>query len=125
MSDFLDRAKDLAKDLSDKARDAVSDNSEKIDDGIDKAAEFVDDKTKGKYSDKIDSVQAKAHDVVGRIADKGDGGTPGTPPPPTPPGARTACDRSRPGGPAPRPGASVSRCRCWRRPRRAALSRRR
>ena len=66
MSDFLDKAKDLAKDLTDKAKDAVTEHSDKIDDGIDKAAEFVDDKTKGKYSDKIGSVQAKAHDVVDR-----------------------------------------------------------
>ena len=105
MSDFLDRAKDLAKDLTDKAREAVSENSDKIDDGIDKAAEFVDGKTKGKYSDKIDTVQAKAHDVVSRIAaEKGDGGPSGgtptaagsaptdaTPPPDTtPPAAGSA-----------------------------------
>ena len=76
MSDFLDKAKDLAKDLTDKAREAVIDHSDKIDDGIDKAAEFADDKTKGKYTDKIDTVQTKAHDVVERItADKGDGGS--------------------------------------------------
>ena len=87
MSDFLDKAKDLAKDLTGKAREAVTEHSDKIDDGIDKAAEFVDDKTKGKYSDKIDSVQAKAHDVVGRIAaDKGEGGADGSTPPADPPG---------------------------------------
>ena len=55
MSDYLDKAKDLAKDLTGKARDAVTEHSDKIDGGIDKAAEFVDDKTKGKYSDKIDT----------------------------------------------------------------------
>jgi hypothetical protein len=77
MSDYLDKAKDLAKDLTDKARDAVTEHSDQIDDGIDKAAEFVDDKTKHKYSDKIESVQAKAHDVVNRITtDKGEGGMP-------------------------------------------------
>jgi hypothetical protein len=77
MSDYLDKAKDLAKDLTGKARDTVTEHSDTIDEGIDKAAEFVDDKTKRKYSDKIESVQAKAHDVVGRITtDKGDGGTP-------------------------------------------------
>jgi len=84
MSDFLDKAKVLAKDLGDKARDAVTEHSVKIDDGIDKAAGFVDDKTKGKYADKIDSVQAKAHDVVERITvEKGEGDTPpaDTPPP--------------------------------------------
>jgi MT0933-like antitoxin protein len=76
MSDYIDKAKDLAKDLTDKARGAVTEHSDKIDEGIDKAAEFVDDKTKRKYSDRIESVQAKAHDVVGRITtDKTDGGT--------------------------------------------------
>ena len=84
MSDFLDKAKDLSKDLTGKAREAVSEHSDRIDDGIDKAAEFVDDKTKRKYTDKIDTVQSKAHDVVGRITtDADDGGEPpagGTPP---------------------------------------------
>jgi hypothetical protein len=76
MSDYLDKAKDLAKDLTGKARDTVTEHSDTIDEGIDKAAEFVDDKTKRKYSDKIESVQAKAHDVVERITtDKDDGGT--------------------------------------------------
>jgi gas vesicle protein len=71
MSDFLDKAKDLAKDLTDKARGTVSEHSDQIDDGIDKAAEFVDDKTKRKYSDKIETVQSKAHAVVDKIADDG------------------------------------------------------
>jgi hypothetical protein len=89
MSDYLDKAKDLAKDLTGKARDTVTEHSDTIDEGIDKAAEFVDDKTKRKYSDKIESVQAKAHDVVERITtDKDDGGMPpadATPPSDTPP----------------------------------------
>ena len=44
MSDFLDKAKDLAKDLTDKAKDTVTEHSDTIDDGIDKAAEFVDER---------------------------------------------------------------------------------
>jgi uncharacterized protein YjbJ (UPF0337 family) len=81
MSDFLDKAKVVAKDLSGKAKDTVTEHSDKIDDGIDKAAEFVDEKTKGKYTDKIGTVQSKAHDAVGKLAeDKGgdtaDGDTP-------------------------------------------------
>ena len=72
MSDLLDKAKVLAKDLGAKAKDAVTEHSDQIDDGIDKAAEFVDEKTKGKYSEKIGSLQAKAHEAVSRIAeDKG------------------------------------------------------
>lgn len=82
MSDFLDKAKDLAKDLSGKAKDTVAENSDKIDDGIDKAAEFVDEKTKGKYADKIGSVRSKAHDAVGKLAEdkRGDAGESDTPP---------------------------------------------
>ena len=86
MSDFLDKAKDLAKDLTDKARDAVTEHADTIDGGIDKAADFAHDKTKGKYADHIDTVQAKAHDVVDRLTvDKGDGGA--TPPTDEPPGS--------------------------------------
>jgi hypothetical protein len=77
MSDFLDKARDLASDLTAKAKDAVSDHSDQIDDGIDKAAEFVDEKTKGKYSDKIGTVQSKAHEVVGKLAGDGKGDTAG------------------------------------------------
>jgi len=66
--DFLDKAKVLAKDLSGKAKVTVTENSDKIDDGIAKAAVFVDGKTKGKYSDKIDTVQTKARAAVEKIA---------------------------------------------------------
>ena len=72
MSDFLDKAKNVAKDLGGKAKVTVTEHSDKIDDGIDKAAEFVDEKTKGKYTDKIGSVRSKAHETVGKLAeDKG------------------------------------------------------
>ena len=56
MSDFIDKAKDLAKDLTDKARGAVGDHADTI-----RAAstrrQFVDEKTKGKYADKIETVR--------------------------------------------------------------------
>ncbi|HLT69709.1 MAG TPA: antitoxin [Acidimicrobiales bacterium] len=68
MSDFIDKAKDLAKDLTDKARGAVGDHADTIEGGIDKAAKFVDEKTKGKYADKIETVQAKAHEAVEKLA---------------------------------------------------------
>lgn len=71
MSDFLDKAKAAAKDLTDKAKDTVSEHSDKIDDGIDKAAEFVNEKTKGKYTDKVETVQSKAHQVVEKLAEDG------------------------------------------------------
>jgi hypothetical protein len=83
MPDFIDKAKDLAKDLTEKAREAVTDHADTIEGGIDKAAKFVDEKTKGKYADKIETVQAKAHEAVEKLAagkekggkdGKGDGG---------------------------------------------------
>jgi hypothetical protein len=83
MPDFLDKAKDLAKNLTDRARGTVTEHSDTIDGGIDRAADFVDDKTKRRYSDRIGTVRSKAHDVVGRITAEGDGGGPaadGTPP---------------------------------------------
>jgi hypothetical protein len=76
MSDFLDKAKVLAKDATVKARSAVAERSDTIDGGIDKAAEFVDDKTKRKDTGKIETVQAKAHELVDKIAE-GDGGPSG------------------------------------------------
>jgi hypothetical protein len=90
MSDYLDKAKDLAKDLGDKARTAVSDHSDKIDEGIDKAAEFVDDKTKHKYSEKIEGVQSKAHAVVEKISEGAPGDGEGKAPEPGSPGGQAS-----------------------------------
>jgi uncharacterized protein YjbJ (UPF0337 family) len=85
MPGFLDKAKDLAKDVSGKAKEAVTEHADQIEGGITKAAGYVDDKTKGKYTDKISSVRSKAHSVVDKIAEEGrDGGPdegPDTPPP--------------------------------------------
>lgn len=83
MSDFLDKAKAAAKDLTDKAKDTVTEHSDKIEGGIDKAAEFVNEKTKGKYTDKVETVQSKAHQVVEKLAEDGrkgddDGGSGGS-----------------------------------------------
>ncbi|MEJ8660169.1 MULTISPECIES: antitoxin [Streptomyces] len=75
------------------AREKVSDlahqHGHKIEHGLDKAARTVDEKTKGKYSDKIESGTGKAKGALDRLAHKDDG-TPkgeaapkdeGTPPP--------------------------------------------
>lgn len=59
MSDFLDKAKDLAAEHDDKVRDAV-----------DKTAEVADDKTGGKYTEHID----KAADATDSAIDKLSGG---------------------------------------------------
>lgn len=78
----LDKAKDLLKDTGDKlkdtgdkAKDLVKDKAPQIDKAIDKVADFADDKTKGKYSEKIESAAGKAKDVVDKIEGEGDSGS--------------------------------------------------
>lgn len=58
MSDFLDRAKDLA-----------AEHSDKLEQGVDVAGDFVDEKTDGKYSDQIDTGQEKAKEFLGGLGD--------------------------------------------------------
>jgi hypothetical protein len=69
---FLDKLKGQAAELKTKAVDAVDKNSGKIHSGIDKAGEFVDKKTKGKYSDKIETAKAKAEQGLERLDGKKD-----------------------------------------------------
>ncbi|HEY8524352.1 MAG TPA: antitoxin [Acidimicrobiales bacterium] len=74
MAGFLDKAKDLARDLTGKAKSTVTENADKIEEGIGKAADFVDDKTKRKYSDKIGKAQDAARKAVDKLAEDGGGG---------------------------------------------------
>ena len=46
-------------DLIDKAKDLMDDAGEKLSDAVDKATDFIDDKTGGKYSAKLDALDAK------------------------------------------------------------------
>ena len=62
---FLDNAKA-------KLNDAVDKHGDKIAGGIDKAADLADQKTKGKYSEKIDSGAAKAKDALDKLDGKND-----------------------------------------------------
>ncbi|MFD7962788.1 antitoxin [Streptomyces zaomyceticus] len=80
---LLDSLKAKLSPAKDKVADLAQQHGEKIDHGLDKAAKLVDEKTKGKYSDKIQSGTGKAKGAVDRIAHKDDGtpgagGTPGT-----------------------------------------------
>jgi hypothetical protein len=89
---FLDRLKDKLAPAKDKVSDLAKEHGDKIDHGLDKAAKIVDEKTKGKYSDKIQSGTGKAKGAMDRLAHKDGtdpGGTDGTPPtaPPSPPPA--------------------------------------
>ncbi|MFB6632264.1 antitoxin [Streptomyces sp. NPDC056362] len=81
---LLDSLKAKLAPAKDKVADLAQQHGEKIDQGLDKAAQVVDEKTKGKYSDKIQSGTGKAKDAIARIGHKDDG-TPdsggATPPP--------------------------------------------
>ncbi|WP_426366607.1 antitoxin [Streptomyces sp. E-08] len=83
---LLDSLKAKLAPAKDKVADLAQQHGEKIDHGLDKAAKMVDEKTKGKYSDKIQSGTGKAKDAIDRIGHgHKDDGTPGsggaTPPP--------------------------------------------
>jgi ABC-type transporter Mla subunit MlaD len=58
ISDFVDKAKDMA-----------ADNKDTVKDGIEKAADVVDDKTGGKFSDQVDQGAEAAKDAVDNLAD--------------------------------------------------------
>jgi hypothetical protein len=63
-------------------------HGDKITHGLDRAARVVDEKTKGKYSDTIQTGTGKAKGAMDRLAHKDDTGTGGgttTPPDSTPP----------------------------------------
>ncbi|MEV8526444.1 antitoxin [Streptomyces sp. NPDC006692] len=77
---FLDNLKAKLAPAKDKVSDLAQQHGDKIDHGLEKAARLVDEKTKGKYSDKIQSGTGKAKEALDRISHK-DGG--GTPPPST------------------------------------------
>ncbi|MFH8977608.1 antitoxin [Streptomyces sp. NPDC017890] len=76
-----------------KVSDLAQQHGDKIDRGLDKVARTVDERTKGKYSDRIQTGTGKAKGAMDRLAHKdtgttdGGGGTPGTSPPTGPPPA--------------------------------------
>ncbi|MFF1508423.1 antitoxin [Streptomyces sp. NPDC058326] len=81
---LLDSLKAKLGPAKEKVADLAQQHGEKIDHGLDKAAKLVDEKTKGKYSDKIQSGTGKAKDAIDRIGHKDDstpgaGGTTGAP----------------------------------------------
>ncbi|GAA2457337.1 MULTISPECIES: antitoxin [Streptomyces] len=79
---FLHSLKAKLGPAKEKVSDLAQQHEGKIDHGLEKAARMVDRKTKGKYSDKIQSGTGKAKNAVGRIAHMDGGGTPPTPPAP-------------------------------------------
>ncbi|MFF8386225.1 antitoxin [Streptomyces kanasensis] len=81
---FLDTLKTKLGPARGKVSDLAHQHGDKIDHGIEKAARMVDQRTKGKYSDKIESGTVKARNAVDRLAHRDDDGAAPPPPPPPP-----------------------------------------
>ncbi|MEU5979051.1 antitoxin [Streptomyces sp. NPDC047315] len=73
---LMDTLKAKLAPAKEKVSDLAQQHGDKIEHGLDKAAKAVDSRTKGKYSDKIDTGTGKAKEALGRIAHKGDGDNP-------------------------------------------------
>jgi hypothetical protein len=80
---LLDNLKAKLGPAKGKVSDLAQQHGDKIQHGIDRAAKAVDEKTKGKYSDRIQSGTGKAKDAMERLAhQEGTGPAPGTGPGP-------------------------------------------
>jgi len=87
---LMDSLKAKLAPAKDKVSGLAQQHGGKIDSGLDKAAKMVDEKTKGKYSDKIQTGTGKAKSAMDRLAHKDGTEGPGggsTPPPASPPPA--------------------------------------
>ncbi|NUO43422.1 MAG: antitoxin [Streptomyces sp.] len=82
---LLDNLKAKLNPAKDKVSGLAQQHGDKIQHGLDKAAKVVDEKTKGKYSDKIQTGTGKAKGAMDRLAHKDDGGPGGTTTPPSSP----------------------------------------
>ncbi|MFI9154244.1 antitoxin [Streptomyces sp. NPDC053367] len=88
---LLDNLKGKLSPAKDKVSGLAQQHGDKIQHGLDKAARVVDEKTKGKYSDRIQSGTGKAKEAMDRLAHKHGTGaadrsaTPPDSPPPPPP----------------------------------------
>jgi hypothetical protein len=67
---FLDKAKQALGEAKDKASELAEKHGGKVEQAIDKAGDLVDARTKGKYADKIDKVQAQAKSAVNKLGDQ-------------------------------------------------------
>ncbi|MBC9718321.1 antitoxin [Streptomyces sp. TRM66268-LWL] len=87
---LLDTLKAKLAPAKDKAAGLAKEHGGKIEQGLDKAAKVVDEKTKGKYSDKIQSGTGKAKDALDRLADGSESGAAGGPGTSASPGSGTS-----------------------------------
>ncbi|MFD9796628.1 antitoxin [Streptomyces sp. NPDC059070] len=76
---FLQQLKERLAPAKDKVSDFAQQHEDRIGQGLEKVARTVDEKTKGKYSDKIQTGTGRAKDALERISHKDDDGT--APPP--------------------------------------------
>ncbi|MFI8519100.1 antitoxin [Streptomyces sp. NPDC085481] len=81
---LLDSLKAKLAPAKDKVSDLAQQHGGKVEHGLEKAAKVVDEKTKGKYSEKIESGTGKAKEAIERLAHKDEKGDGSTPPPPPP-----------------------------------------
>jgi hypothetical protein len=72
---LMDSLKAKLAPAKDKVSGLAQQHGGKIENGLDKAAKMVDEKTKGKYSDKIQTGTGKAKDAMDRLAHQGDTGS--------------------------------------------------
>ncbi|KES07704.1 hypothetical protein BU52_07190 [Streptomyces toyocaensis] len=84
---LLDNLKAKLGPAKDKVSGLAQQHEGKIQHGLDRAARTVDERTKGKYSDRIQSGTGKAKSAVDRITHKNEPGAGGTTPPAGPPPA--------------------------------------
>ncbi|MEU6915543.1 antitoxin [Streptomyces olindensis] len=102
---LLDNVKAKLGPAKGKVSDLAQRHEDKIQHGLDKAAQVVDKRTKGKYSDRIQSGTGRAKGAMDRLAHKGESGRDvgGTTPPP---GTSGATPPPGTGGMTPPPGTS-------------------
>ena len=74
---LLDNLKAKLSPAKDKVSGLAQQHGDRITQGLDKAAKVVDEKTKGKYSDRIQTGTGKAKDAMDKLAHKDDRGTGG------------------------------------------------
>ncbi|MDQ0583891.1 antitoxin [Streptomyces rishiriensis] len=86
---LLDNLKARLSPAKGKVSGLAQQHGDKVQHGLDKAAKVVDEKTKGKYSDRIQSGTGKAKGAMDRLAHKDEsaGGGDTFTPPKTPPPA--------------------------------------
>jgi hypothetical protein len=77
---IVEKAKDLAAEVSERVKVLIDEHGDKIDNAVDKTATYVDDKTGGRYTDKITRAQDAVKNAAAKLGSEANrpGGTSGT-----------------------------------------------